>query len=56
MRTNFAEVDLLIGGWQLNANINIQSGPPFSILADGKRVDIVGGSGACAGTEKRSKD
>jgi len=36
--------NLLIGGWQLNTNITIQSGPPFSILNDGRRVDI-GGSG-----------
>jgi hypothetical protein len=34
-------LDLLIGGWQLNANINLQSGPPFTILADGRRVDVV---------------
>ena len=44
--------DLLIGGWQLNTNINIQSGPPFSILADGRRVDVVGSAAACAGTSK----
>ena len=39
--------DLLIGGWQLNANLQIQSGPPFSVLADGRRVDIVSGASAC---------
>lgn len=33
--------DLFIGGWQLNTNINIQSGPPFSILRNGQRVDVV---------------
>jgi len=33
--------DMIVGGWQLNTNINIQSGPPFSILADGRRVDLV---------------
>jgi hypothetical protein len=35
----------LIGGWQLNTNITIQSGPAFSIFNNGTRVDI-GGSGA----------
>ncbi len=44
--------DLIVGGWQLNANINIQSGPPFSVLADGRRVDIVSGASACPGTAK----
>ncbi len=45
--------DLVIGGWQLNANINIQSGPPFSILANGQRVDIIGSGVACTtGTAK----
>jgi hypothetical protein len=34
-------LDLLIGGWQVNTNINIQSGPPFSILRNGQRVDLV---------------
>jgi hypothetical protein len=34
-------VDLLIGGWQLNTNITIQSGPPFTVLANGRRVDVV---------------
>jgi Carboxypeptidase regulatory-like domain/TonB dependent receptor len=32
--------DLVIGGWQLNADITIQSGPPFSIFANGQRVDF----------------
>jgi hypothetical protein len=46
-------VDLLIGGWQLNTNINIQSGPPFSVLANGERVDIIGSAAACTtGTAK----
>jgi hypothetical protein len=44
--------DLIVGGWQLNANINIQSGPPFSVLADGRRVDIVSGASACPTTSK----
>jgi hypothetical protein len=39
--------DWVVGGWQLNSDITIQSGPPFSILADGKRADIVSGSGPC---------
>jgi hypothetical protein len=33
--------DLFVGGWQLNTNINVQSGPPFSVLRDGRRVDVV---------------
>jgi len=33
--------DFFVGGWQLNTNINIQSGPPFTVLADGRRVDVV---------------
>jgi hypothetical protein len=46
-------VDLLIGGWQVNANINIQSGPPFSVLANGQRVDVVASAAACTtGTPK----
>jgi hypothetical protein len=45
--------DLIIGGWQLNTNINIQSGPPFSVLANGQRVDIIGSGAACTtGTAK----
>ncbi len=44
-------LDLLIGGWQVNTNINLQSGPPFSILANGQRVDVI--SGTCTtGTAK----
>jgi outer membrane receptor protein involved in Fe transport len=38
--------DLLIGGWQVNTDITIQSGPPFSVLADGKRVDVASSLGA----------
>jgi outer membrane receptor protein involved in Fe transport len=34
-------LDLLIGGWQLNTDITVQSGPPFSVLRDGRRVDVV---------------
>ncbi len=40
--------DFFVGGWQLNTDITIQSGPPFSVLADGRRVDVVGSAGACA--------
>jgi hypothetical protein len=36
--------DLVVGGWQLNTNINIQSGPPFTVLRDGRRVDVVSSS------------
>ena len=46
-------LDLLIGGWQLNTNIEIQSGPPFSVLANGERVDVVGSVASCTtGTAK----
>jgi hypothetical protein len=41
-------LDLLIGGWQLNTDITVQSGPPFSVLRDGRRVDVVAsGTTAC---------
>jgi hypothetical protein len=39
-------LDMLIGGWQLNTNVTIQSGPPFSIVANGTRADIASASGA----------
>ncbi|MDT5121378.1 MAG: hypothetical protein QOC96_860 [Acidobacteriota bacterium] len=35
-------VDWLIGGWQLNTDITLQSGPPFTVLANGERVDLIG--------------
>jgi hypothetical protein len=35
-------VDFLVGGWQLNTDITIQSGPPFTVLANGERVDLIG--------------
>jgi hypothetical protein len=35
-------VDLLIGGWQVNTDITIQSGPPYTVLANGERVDLIG--------------
>ena len=37
-------LDLLIGGWQLNTNISIQSGPPFTVLSGGERADVVSSS------------
>jgi hypothetical protein len=37
-------LDALIGGWQLNNNVTIQSGPPFSIFNNGIRADV----GNCA--------
>ena len=40
-------LNLLIGGWQVNTNITIQSGPAFSIFANGARVDVGGTGGAC---------
>ena len=33
--------DLLIGGWQVNTDITIQSGPVFSVFRNGQRVDVV---------------
>jgi hypothetical protein len=33
-------LDLLVGGWQTNTDIAIQSGPRFSIFSDGTRADI----------------
>ncbi|HKY27788.1 MAG TPA: TonB-dependent receptor [Pyrinomonadaceae bacterium] len=44
--------DLVVGGWQFNTDVTIQSGPPFSILADGKRVDVISSAAACPGTSK----
>jgi hypothetical protein len=44
-------LDAVIGGWQFNNNITIQSGPPFSIFKDGTRADII--TGTCTtGTAK----
>jgi hypothetical protein len=34
--------DLIVGGWQLNTDISIQSGPPFSVFSNGQRVDLLG--------------
>jgi hypothetical protein len=34
--------DLLIGGWQLNTDIYVQSGPVYSVFANGRRVDLLG--------------
>jgi carboxypeptidase family protein len=39
--------DLLIGGWQLNTDVSIQTGPPFSVMGDGRRADVVSGAGPC---------
>jgi len=33
-------LNLLVGGWQVNTDISIQNGPPFSIFANGERADI----------------
>jgi hypothetical protein len=45
--------DIFLGGWQLNTRIDIQSGPPFSILANGQRVDVISSAAACTtGTAK----
>jgi hypothetical protein len=34
--------DLIVGGWQLNTDIYVQSGPVYSVFANGRRVDLVG--------------
>ena len=52
-----APLDALIGGWQFNNNITIQSGPPFSVFANGVRADLVSGAGPCpAGGTARQLD
>ncbi|MBC7929264.1 MAG: TonB-dependent receptor [Rubrivivax sp.] len=33
-------LNALIGGWQFNNNVTIQSGPPFSITANGTRASL----------------
>ena len=40
-------LNFVVGGWQFNNNITIQSGPPFSVFANGVRADIAAGAGAC---------
>lgn len=35
-------LDFIIGGWQLNNIVTIQSGPPYSIFRNGVRADIIG--------------
>jgi outer membrane receptor protein involved in Fe transport len=35
-------LDLLVGGWQLNTDLYIQSGPPFTVFANGVRADLIG--------------
>jgi len=32
--------DMLIGGWQVNTDVTLQSGPVFSVFANGVRADI----------------
>jgi hypothetical protein len=34
--------NLLVGGWQLNTDLYIQSGPVYSVFANGRRVDLIG--------------
>jgi hypothetical protein len=34
--------DLFVGGWQLNTDLYIQSGPAYSVFANGVRVDLIG--------------
>lgn len=38
--------DLVVGGWQVNTDIAIQSGPPFSVFSNGWRADIRSALGA----------
>jgi len=38
--------DMILGGWQTNTDITIQSGPPFSIVSGGRRADIATNLGA----------
>jgi hypothetical protein len=33
--------DLVVGGWQLNTDIYVTSGPLYTILSNGQRVDLV---------------
>lgn len=41
--TDFSRpLDFLVGGWQLNTDIYIQSGPPYTIFSGGRRADIIG--------------
>jgi hypothetical protein len=47
-------LDLVIGGWQVNTNMTIQSGPPFSIFANGVRADIAGTGAACKSFEGKT--
>jgi hypothetical protein len=37
-----AGLDAVVGGWQLNNVVTIQSGPTYSVFADGARVDLIG--------------
>ena len=34
--------DLIIGGWQLNTDLYVQSGPVYSVFSNGRRVDLIG--------------
>ncbi|HEY9283085.1 MAG TPA: TonB-dependent receptor [Pyrinomonadaceae bacterium] len=48
-------LNFFVGGWQFNNNITIQSGPPFTVTANGVRADFAAGAGACpaGGTAKQ---
>lgn len=35
-------IDYVIGGWQLNTIINLQSGPVYDVTSNGARVNIIG--------------
>lgn len=34
--------NLFVGGWQLNTDLYVQSGPVYSVFANGRRVDLIG--------------
>jgi hypothetical protein len=34
--------DIFVGGWQLNTDLFVQSGPAYSVFANGVRADIIG--------------
>lgn len=39
-------LNLLVGGWQLNTDISVQSGPPFGLSANGVRASVATTLGA----------
>ncbi len=39
-------LNAVVGGWQFNNNVTIQSGPPFSITANGTRASLATTAGS----------